>query len=312
MTKPRRAYSEDLLTDLFRTPLDPGYAEAALRRAAAGPATGWRRSAGRGLRAVAFGLIGLLLAMAYQQAVATEPETARARADLLADVRERQRETEELQLTADELRAAVARERDRALAGDVDAARLREMEAGTGVARVTGDGIAVRVADARAKIDPVTGKQGNDNPGVVLDRDLQEIANGLWRSGAEAIAINGQRLTATSTIRAAGGAILVDFRPVTNPYEVLAIGPGDMADGFGGSLTGKRFRGYAERYGMQFGVKKRDGLVLPAAPDPQLRFAHPPSAPTSSSPTVPASSASPTVPASSAPSGPVPSRSGGR
>ena len=59
----------------------------------------------------------------------------------------------------------------------------------------------------------------------MLDIDLQEVAQRALDAGAEAIAINGQRLTSTSTIRTAGGAILVDFRPVTGPYEVAAIGP---------------------------------------------------------------------------------------
>src|SRR5207302_160556 len=85
-----------------------------------------------------------------------------------------------------------------------------------------------RRADAPPPVDPVTGRQTGTNPGLVLDRDLQDVANELWHDGAEAIAINGQRLTATTTIRAAGGAILVDFRPVTAPYQVSAIGPDDL------------------------------------------------------------------------------------
>ena len=36
------------------------------------------------------------------------------------------------------------------------------------------------------------------------------LVNGLWQAGAEAISINGQRLTSTSAIRFAGQAILVD------------------------------------------------------------------------------------------------------
>ena len=60
--------------------------------------------------------------------------------------------------------------------------------------------------------------------GRVLDRDLQIVVNGLWAAGAEAISINGQRLTALSAIRSAGEAILVDFRPLSPPYVVSAVG----------------------------------------------------------------------------------------
>jgi uncharacterized protein YlxW (UPF0749 family) len=137
--------------------------------------------------------------------------------------------------------------------------------------------VAVRVTDAPPQVDPVTGRTTQENLGVVLDRDLQDIANALWQAGAEAVAVNGQRLTATGTIRAAGGVILVDFRPVTSPYEVTAIGPPDIADTFGASGTAKRFKRYVEEYRMQFSVKKRTGLTLAGAGEPPLKYARTPS-----------------------------------
>jgi uncharacterized protein YlxW (UPF0749 family) len=272
-----RQYSEGLLADLFRAPLDPGYAEAARRRATHGPPAGWQVTAGRGARAVTFVALGLLLVVAYQRTVAAEPQTGRARADLLADVKSREEQTAALRRQADGLRDRVGKLRDQALADTGDADRLRGLAAGAGLGKVTGNGAVVTVTDAPPQIDPVTGKQSAENPGVVLDRDLQDISNALWLAGAEAIAINGERLSATSTIRAAGGAILVDFRPVTSPYQVTAIGPGTLAEQFGASATAKRFRGFVEVYRMGFVVEARDGLTLPAAPEPRLRFAHPPS-----------------------------------
>jgi len=278
---------DDLLGDLFRTPLDPGYAAAAARRAETGaPPPRW----GRWARAAALALLGFLLAVAYHQAVAEAPGASRARDNLVADVRARQRTTEDLQRRADELRAQVDQARDDALADGDSAARLKQLAAGIGTGRVTGDGAVVRVVDAPPKVDPVTGKTDDENLGLVLDRDLQDIANALWQSGAEAIAVNGQRLTSTSTIRAAGGVILVDFKPVTSPYDVAAIGPGDLADTFGRSATAKRFKRYVDSYRMQFGVRARKALVLNAAPEPPLRYAHPPSPSVSGSPSV-----SPTV-----------------
>jgi uncharacterized protein YlxW (UPF0749 family) len=141
---------------------------------------------------------------------------------------------------------------------------------------VQGDGVVVTVSDAPAAVDPVTGSVDVDNPGRVLDRDLQDIANALWQSGAEAIAVNGQRLTATSTIRAAGEAILVDFRPITRPYQLSAIGPDGIDKRMADSATGKRFKRFVEIYRMQFEIKARDGLTLPAGADPGLRYARPP------------------------------------
>jgi uncharacterized protein YlxW (UPF0749 family) len=298
----------DLLADLFQSPLDPGYADAARRRlsqgrGAGGPAPRWRVLGGRSASLTALAVIGFLFAVAYHHAMAAQPGTGKAHTDLVADVRTRQNQSDDLQRQADQLRDEVAKARDAALAGSGGVARLRELAAGAGLAKVTGNGVVVRVTDAPPQIDPVTGKQAADNPGVVLDRDLQDIANGLWLAGAEAISINGQRLTATSTIRAAGGAILVDFRPVTGPYEVSAIGPGSITDTFNGSATAKRFHRYVDTYRMQFTVKPRDGLVLAAAPDPRLRFARPPSP---SPPLSPGPLTPPSTPE------PIPSPTGGR
>jgi uncharacterized protein YlxW (UPF0749 family) len=275
----------DFLTELFRQPLDPGYAEAARRRAEGPPPAPWRVRSERFGRLLVFALIGFLLTVAYQYAVAAKPDTSKARAGLVSDVKARRAQTDDLQRQADELREQVVKQRDAALGdGGDQGRRLRDLEAATGLASVHGDGVVVRLADAAPQVDPVTGKQSGTNLGVVLDRDLQDIANELWRDGAEAVAVNDQRLAGTSTIRAAGGAILVDFRPVTGPYRVAAIGPSDLDKRFTESATAHRFGRYVDLYGMQFSVKGQRGLTLPAAPEPQLRYARAPDAAPSGSP----------------------------
>ena len=70
----------------------------------------------------------------------------------------------------------------------------------------------------------------SDDPDVVdpslrvQDVDLQVVVNGLWAAGAEAIAVNGQRLTAMTAIRSAGDAVLVDLVALSSPYTVEAVG----------------------------------------------------------------------------------------
>lgn len=274
--------ASNLLSDLLDNPLEPGYADAAQRRAEHGPRTGWRDHSARWSRAVTIALVGFLLTVAYQQVVADQPKTSKARADLVDDVRGRRRANDALEKQAEALRAEVARAGEAALAGNEDAAVLRARAAAAGLGTVTGGGAIVELTDATSVVDPVTGKAAAENPGLVLDRDLQDVANALWQLGAEAISINGHRLTATATIRAAGGAILVDFRPVTSPYKVSAIGPGSLGDRFGRSATAGRYRRYVKEYRMRFSVRKRTSMTLPAAAEPNLRYAHPPSAPTPS------------------------------
>jgi uncharacterized protein YlxW (UPF0749 family) len=140
------------------------------------------------------------------------------------------------------------------------------------------------MGDAVPQIDPTTGRPSLADVSRVLDVDLQSVVNGLWSTGAEAVAVNGQRLTATSTIRAAGGAILVDFRPVTSPYEIVAIGPEELAGRFAASGAADGARELVRRYGLSFGSEAAEDLRLPAAPGRGLRYAEPPPSPTGSAP----------------------------
>jgi len=268
-------FAPDFLTEMFRNPLDPGYAAAARRRDRSGTPPG-RAVPARTARTLVLVLAGFLLAVAYQQTVAAQPERARVRAGLVADVTSRQAETDALRQRAEQLRDAVARQRDAALAGTgLDTTRLSNLEVAGGLVTVTGDGAVVRLGDAPAPADPVTGKASGANLGQVLDQDLQDVANELWHQGAEAVSINGERLTATSTIRTAGSTILVNFRPLRSPYEVTAIGPPDLDRRFSLSSTGRRFSSYALRYGMQVSVRHASGLSLAAAAEPQLHYAQP-------------------------------------
>ncbi len=272
----RRRIPTDYLAEMFRNPLDPGYAEAARRRAQQGPPSPARRNAGRAARAAVLVITGFLLVMAYHQTAAAQPESSRARAGLVTDVRSRQHEADLLQQQADRLRDTVARQRDAALAAaGTDAEQLERLELATGTSKVSGAGAVVRLADAPAQVDPVTGKPHVNEEGTVFDQDLQYVANELWHDGAEAIAINGERLTATSTIRRAGSTILVDYRPIASPYLVSAIGPSDLDKRFSASSTGQRFAGYVSAYGMQVSVSAKGELTLPAAADPQLHYAEP-------------------------------------
>jgi uncharacterized protein YlxW (UPF0749 family) len=110
----------------------------------------------------------------------------------------------------------------------------------------------------------------------VLDTDLQSVVNALWAAGAEAVALNGNRLTAQSAIRTAGAAILVNFVPVSSPYRLEAVGdPVALATSFALSPAAERMRSLAQLYGLGFGYQRAGRLTLPAAPAPVLRYAHP-------------------------------------
>ena len=276
----RREFNPDFLTELFRNPLDPGYADAAARRARDGSRPGPRNRLMSGVAALTLVALGFLLAVAYQQTMADEPATSNARQTLVDQVQNRRSETAQLQQEADGLRAEVATLRARQLGGAA-VAQLNELEATAGLAPVRGSGARITIKDGPTPVDPLTGE--HNTQALVKDSDLQLACNALWSEGAEAIAVNGQRLTATSTIRQAGEAILVDFRPVTTPYEVVAIGPDSLADDFRDGYAGRFFKELASRYGMAFDAAAVENVTLDAASDLTLRVARPSTPPPASS-----------------------------
>ena len=296
---PKRVYAPDFLTELFRNPLDPGYADAAARKARDGAPTGTRKRLLTGVFAVTLGAVGFLFVVAYQQTVADEPARTTARAELLEQVQKRRDDTAVLQQRAERLGDEVAELRERSLS-EAAVQRLRDLEAATGLGAVRGSGAKVTVGDGPTPVNPVTGER--NTVARVKDTDLQLATNALWSLGAEAIAINGQRLTATSTIRQAGEAILVDFRPVTTPYEVTAIGPQDLADDFRDGYAGQFFVQLTSKYGMTFDAAAAKNVTLDAATELKLRVAKPATPPPAPS-SIPGSAANPAGPSSSSSEG---------
>lgn len=270
-----------MLTELLEHPLDPGYAEAASRR----PEERSSRRQSMALITVGLLLVGFVLATAYRQTERREPQTAQAREQLLDDVREQRATSDDLAAQVKELDAAVRRERDAALGrtneGTALGEQVRALERQAGLVAVHGPGMSVTMADAEAttEINPVTGEKETtpaDENGRVLDRDLQRVVNALWASGAEAIAINGQRLAPTTAIRTAGGAILVDLYPLTSPYRVEAIGSKtELLTAFTETSTASTFRTYAQLYGMTFTTAAEDDMTLPAGAPTVPREAEP-------------------------------------
>ena len=271
-----KRFAPNFLLELFTDPLDPGYADAAAARAAHGPKPAWRRASAFGLRTLTLVLVGFLLAVAYREAVAAEPERSRAHAGLVDEVKAGQERTDAMQAQSERLRREVTAAEQAALGGSAEQLRrVQEQEAAAGLAAVTGPGMVVRLSDAPAPIDPNTGRPSAAAVSRVLDVDLQSVVNALWAAGAEAISVNGQRLTATSTIRAAGDAVLVDFRPVTSPYEVAGIGPEDLERTFNHTAAAASMADLASQYGLGFTTRSASPLNLPAAPSSTLRYAQP-------------------------------------
>jgi uncharacterized protein YlxW (UPF0749 family) len=285
-----RSLGASLLDAVLAETLDPAYAQAAAARAvraAADPVAHEssrprRRWRARALVALTMAGAGLLMSVTYVQAAATAQGREQVRAVLIADIEQETALADELVAQLEKLQAEVSRTRDELLAASAvgqealdDLARAQQ---GAAAVPVTGPGLLVTLANAdpKADEDPVGGSAEEDPRGRVRDGDLQLVVNALWAAGAEAISINGQRLGPTTAIRFAGEAVLVDFRPVTNPYQVSAIGdPETLKNRFLASPEVGALAVISESFGLRFDFAQEDELSLPAASTPELRFAVP-------------------------------------
>jgi uncharacterized protein YlxW (UPF0749 family) len=300
-----------LLNELLTNTLDQGYAEAAKRRAEQ-PDTASPARRGQALVAVGLLLAGVLGGMGYGQARRSAPESARVKLALIHDIEQRTMSSNALERRLEQLAGQVARERDAALAASVQGSsartELQRLESQTGLLAVRGPGLTVTLGDAPPleQTDPVTGQKMTippDENGRITDRDLQIVVNALWAVGAEAIAVDGRQLAANSTIREAGGAILVDFFAVTTPYTIEAIGDPDiLLPRFVDSRVGQQYQTYVGAYQIEFDVRTSDGLALKAASGGQLQ--HATVLPTTESTGVPATSGSSGASGSPGESGP--------
>ncbi len=264
--------SMSLLVDMMNDTLDGSYRDAADRVRTA-PAVGGppvRRRTVVPLLVV----LGLLTGTAAAQVRRRAHDADGGRAALVAEVTERTAASDALADRVEVLRADLAQERDRALgatgAGLRAAQRLAGLELQAATVPVRGPGVVVRLDDAPvADVDERPQRSGT---GRVLDRDLQDAVNGLWAAGAEAVSVNDLRLTALTAIRSAGEAVLVDFRPLSPPYVVRAIGDAPALErGFRAGADGRRLATYPALYGLSLDVRRADALALPAAGVPDLR-----------------------------------------
>ena len=255
----------DLLNDIIRQPIDPDYAVVAAR--------GDRRPPARGrwdLALVAL-VIGAIFTVAAIETTRSAPALETERAELITRIKQAEAAAGR---AADPDRRGQRRDRP---AADHGARRRRRGQAAD----------QSQITDARAGDGRCGGQRprhgdhrrrragdSTDSRDQVLDLDLQMLANGLWESGAEAISINGHRLSTLTAIRSAGDAITVDYRSLTRPYRVEAIGdPRTLPARWVESSGGAWWNELAQNRRMRYEVSTVDELALAADPGMTLRYA---------------------------------------
>lgn len=144
----------------------------------------------------------------------------------------------------------------RQLNGELEQARIA-----AGLIPLTGTGIVLQLEDAANPVPPA----GNADDYLTSAEDVRTMVEELWLAGAEAVAVNGERIVTTSAIYDIGGTVLANGAFLTPPYQVTAIGPDDLwsrvqaSEGFTDFLVRR-----SEAYGIRVSLAQPEQVDVPA------------------------------------------------
>jgi uncharacterized protein YlxW (UPF0749 family) len=144
--------------------------------------------------------------------------------DLAALTEDEADEYDALQQRVADLNAQVER-----LAGAVDDRtinrldrRIERLEDPAGLTPRTGPGVAVTLSDAPE--DVINSSTQDLKLLVVHQQDIQAVVNAMWKGGASAVTVQGQRLVTTTGIKCEGNAVQLQGVPYPQPYVIEAVG----------------------------------------------------------------------------------------
>ncbi|WP_151082247.1 DUF881 domain-containing protein [Nocardioides cynanchi] len=259
--------TEPLLALITQRSLDADYEHVAARRRTTGVAAG-TKSAPRHTAAIVLVVFGLLVTVAAVQTSRNASVDQSSRASLIDQINLRRQGVAKLQAQLANQQTRQLRLRDEltalATAQQATRSRIQRLDVRTGFGAVRGPGVQITVASA----------PDSNASETVRDSDLALLTDALWAAGAEAISVNGERLTVLSAFRNVGVGILVNSQPVFPPYVFSVVGdPNELPANLLSSSAGAAWYALKDSFGFRFDVKNGGTMDLPAAPPANLRSA---------------------------------------
>ena len=101
---------------------------------------------------------------------------------------------------------------------------IETLEDPAGFTPRSGPGVTVTLTDAPESVQETAQTSDEAREMVVHQQDIQAVVNAMWRGGAEAITIQGQRLISTTGIKCSGNTVQLQGRPYSPPYVITAVG----------------------------------------------------------------------------------------
>jgi uncharacterized protein YlxW (UPF0749 family) len=172
--------------------------------------------------------LGFLIAAQLNSQVPRTTYTSQERAPLVQTALGLQGQQDQLKQNLLDLRTQIQGVEDRGPGSD---AAVRQVNADLVKARVSaglialhGTGLVIQLEDSTDPVPP--GADEADRR--VTAADVRTVVEELWLAGAEAVAVNGERVTGSTAILDIGGSVLVNSAYLAPPYQVAAIGPAEL------------------------------------------------------------------------------------
>jgi len=208
-------------------------------------------------------LFGLLVSVQWRTQAERNELTVRYNAPLLDAAKSLQNEQNALKVTLAELRAQLDQIQTSA-STQSDAAkdlqsRIDGLKTVAGLNERAGDGVEIILDDARG-----AAAAKDVEKSICHNTDLTDIVNQAWRGGAEAIAINDERIVGSSSIYCVGSTIMVNGTLMSPPFKVLVIGPqNELLATYEDPTQLRDIKQRRDIYGLGFRVSRATGLHLP-------------------------------------------------
>ena len=138
--------------------------------------------------------------------------------------------------------------------------KINKYETLLGINDVNGQGIEISLSDNDNYSNQNSFASINASNYLVHDGNLIAIVNELKAAGAEAISINGKRITGSTAITCAGNVIQVNGEKVGSPFIIRAIGQKDLLYGEVTKNGGTIYK--LKKYGVITEIKKSDNIEI--------------------------------------------------
>jgi len=145
-----------------------------------------------------------------------------------------------------------------------------------GLTALEGSGLVIQLEDA-----PQAAQAAGGADLLVTGRDVRTVVEQLWLAGAEAVAVNDERVVSTTAILDIGGSLLVNSAYLAPPYQVEAVGPKDLYSQLAASASWVDFvAARAGQNGIRLSIAVPGDLIVPAyAGSVTIRYARTPASP---------------------------------